>query len=146
MWSKTLPTLALALLLAGCDAFPQDMRGTTERVAEDDVLRAGIISCPGDEGSIVQALASRIAEGAQAEATFERGSAEDLLRGLEEGELDLVVGYFAKNSPWKKRVTFTESPHPGEAGKEVPVLRAAVRNGENRWLLFVHRQIKEDAG
>ena len=91
-------------------------------------------------------LAEKIAEAAGAEAEMESGSAEVLLHRLEEGELDLVVGKFAKASPWKGRVALTQAPKPEwEPAKHEPVLRAAVRNGENRWLMFVSKTIGGDA-
>jgi len=127
----------LAAALAGCDDFPKDVENTTRSVEGSGVLHAGLVAdAPAEAGE--RALAERIAAAAHARAESETGSAEVLLHRLEQGELDLVVGRFAKASPWKGRVAFTKpASAEGSPPKQAPVLRAAVRSGENRWLLFV---------
>jgi hypothetical protein len=137
-------TAVLLLLLSGCDSFPRDIAGTMDHVTNSGILHVGIVADPPVEAD-EKALAGKIAESTGVITDFESGSAEVLLHRLEEGELDLVVGRFAGASPWKKRVAFTQArATPGEAGKHEPVLRAAVRHGENRWLLFVGKTLHEE--
>ena len=140
------PLRALAMLaLCGCDGFPNDIAGTMERVTGSGVMHAGIIADGAAEAD-EELLVERIGTAAGAEAQTESGSAEVLLHKLEEGELDIVVGEFAKASPWSGRVALTAAPQAEwEPAKHEPVLRAAVRNGENRWLMFVSRTIGGDA-
>ena len=133
------------LALGGCDDFPNDIAATMDEVTETGVLHAGIVAGGRSEAD-ERSLAEKIADAAGAEAEMESGSAEVLLHQLEEGELDIVVGKFAKASPWNGRVALTEAPNPEwEPARHEPVLRAAVRNGENRWLMFVNKTIGGDA-
>ncbi len=133
------------LALSGCEDFPKDIAGTMDDITATGVLQAGIVT-DGSAEADERSLAERIAQAAGAEAEMETGSAEVLLHKLEEGELDLVVGKFAKASPWKGRVALTKAPRPEwEPAKHEPVLRAAIRNGENRWLIFVSKTIGEEA-
>ncbi len=138
-------TALATLALGGCDDFPNDIAATMDEVTETGVLHAGIVADGRSEVN-ERSLAEKIADAAGAEAEMELGSAEVLLHQLEEGELDIVVGKFANASPWNGRVALTEAPNPEwEPARHEPVLRAAVRNGENRWLMFVSRTIGGDA-
>lgn len=135
--------LLLAALLAGCDAYPRDPEGTTERVQESGTLRGGVVATGNGPEDSERQLAERIAAeaGKGAEVELEVGSGETLLRKLNEGELDLVIGYFGDSSPWKSKVAFTKPKGGADAESQVPVLRAAVRRGENRWLILVERSV-----
>ena len=137
-------TLLVTMALGGCDDFPNDIAGTMDEVMDTGVLHAGLVAGPAEADE--QALAEKVAGAAGANPEIQSGSAEVLLHQLEDGELDLVVGEFAKASPWKKRVAFTRTPEQdAQPPKHQPVLRAAVRNGENRWLMFVSKTIGEEA-
>lgn len=140
--------LLLAGLLAGCDGYPRDPEGTTERVQQSGTLRGGLVATGNGPEDSEREFAERIAgeAGGGAEVELEVGSAETLLRKLKNGELDLVVGYFADNSPWKSKVAFTKPKAATEAESKVPVLRAAVRRGENRWLILVERSVTGGGG
>lgn len=145
MRSKILLSLSLALMLAACDDYPRDIENTMQGVEQSGRLRAGLISAGDNSDTAERELVNRIAEAAGAEASFEEGSAETLFRRLEQGELDIVVGHIAKASPWKKRVALTKSAEAKSPPKKLPVLRAALRKGENRWLLFISRHLKAGA-
>ncbi len=67
------------------------------------------------------------------------GSAELLLPKLEKGGLDIVVGRFAAETPWQKRVTLLPDSRRRKNDREALPLAAAVRNGENGWIALVHR-------
>lgn len=136
--------LALSLALAGCDDYPRDPERTTEQVRDSGRLRAGIIATGKGLEEGERALTERIATAQNAESMIESGSAETLLRKLRRGELDIVVGYFAGDSPWKRKVAFTKPKGGARSESEVSVLRAAVRRGENRWLTLVERTVTED--
>ena len=126
-----------------CDSFPRDEAGTTEAVTNGE-LHAGLIADDQAEPD-ERYLALAVSEAAGAEAILEVASAESLLPRLEGGELDLVVGRFAGNSPWKDRVAFTSAADAASPPSDEPVLRAAVRPGENRWLIFITRTIGSGA-
>lgn len=134
---------ALAISLGGCDDFPNDIAGTMDSVRASGVMRTGLVASKGGEAD-ERALANGIAEEAGVDVRFVEGSAEILLQRLEAGELDLVVGPFAKSSPWAGRVALTKPATAVAPPKDEIVLRAAVRPGENRWLIFVSRAMKEE--
>ena len=134
---------ALAIFaLVGCDGFPKDIAGTMKEITQSGVLHAGLVADGAAERQ-ERDLAQTIAEAAGVEAELETGSAASLLHDLEDGKLDLVVGEFAKASPWKKKVALSKAAIPGaKPDKHQPVLRAAIRKGENAWFLFVSRTIE----
>ncbi|MCF1505601.1 hypothetical protein L0F51_17755 [Afifella sp. H1R] len=138
----SLAAVFLVPLLAGCDGFPKDIAGTMQNVKERGVLHAGIVADGPAEGE-ERALAERVAQAADVMAEFEVGSDEVLLHRLEDGDIDLVLGEFAKASPWKKRVAFTAPAEAKSPSAHEPVLRAAVRPGENRWLMFVQKTLRQ---
>jgi hypothetical protein len=131
--------LVLAVLAGGCD-FPHDPEGTTERVLERGKVRVGLV---GDASSAAtRALVDSIGSATSARAEIVDGVAEVLLPRVEAGDLDVVVGRFAANSPWRGRVAFTQAGTRENTDSDEPVVRAAVRNGENRWLMTVERAIR----
>ncbi|WP_189424295.1 transporter substrate-binding domain-containing protein [Devosia pacifica] len=87
-------------------------------------------------------LADDVAKDIGVELEVTSGTAEDLLRGLERGRFDMVIGEFAANSPWSERVVFV-GPDPNNVTSDFPTLRAAVRKGENRWLARVEAVARE---
>lgn len=132
--------MMLVVLAGGCD-FPRDPERTTEHVLERGSIKVGLVG--GDAVADARALAERVAGATSARAEIIGGVAEDLLPRVENGELDLVVGRFAANSPWQGRVAFTQASTKEDPNSDEPVVRAAVRNGENRWLMTVERAIRE---
>jgi len=130
--------LATALLVAGCDAIPSDPDGTLDRVRGERLFRVGLIAShtppPDGAGNLLQ----RLSRATGAKAAVERGPAEALLTRLEEGDLDLVLGEFAEQSPWAAQVTLSD---PILANGPI-VLAAAARNGENAWIALIHREAR----
>lgn len=135
--------LSLLIPLAGCE-YPMDVEDTTQHVLQRASLHAGVVSSSANDADAREA-ARTIAERAHAQVEFEEGPAEILMRELEKGELDIVVGDFAKNSPWKKRVTLSSTPEAKDPPKDEPVVRAALRHGENRWYMFIEKALTEKA-
>jgi hypothetical protein len=130
---------ASLLLLSSCSKLPWDSEGTMERVQKTQVLRAGIIS----EGDGPQTQERRFLDALARETgsrpTVVEGSTEQLLPQIERGELDVVVGQFAADTPWAKRVTIMPTPRQMgvEDGSAAPA--AVIRNGENGWVALVYR-------
>lgn len=138
--------LAAVVLLgvAGCDGYPKDIEETTEHVLSRGTVRAGIVETDSSTQSAESDLAKAIAQAVGAQAALKTGSGEVLLHGLETGELDVVVGEFAKGSPWSGRVALTLPTEADDPESGEPVIRAAVPSGENRWLILVSGVVKKE--
>lgn len=143
MKSKVIAVAFVAALVAACDAYPKDPDETTRRVRGSGTMRTGIVSGDQDGNNAALELAGTIAGAAGAQLQSKQGSAEILIRELDDGKLDLVVGKFAKSTPWKTHAALS-APYVAERPKsDEPVLRALVKAGENRWLMFVGETIEE---
>ena len=129
--------LVLAFFAASsCGDFPRDSDGTLERVRAERVFRVGLVA-PLDAGNLdprAKALLQRVGQAAGASPAVETGDTEPLLDRLEEGELDVVIGRFEKNSPWKTLVSFGPPLRVEKHKKTIFHLTAAARNGENAWI------------
>lgn len=137
-----LPTLLFCL--AGCLEIPSDPLGTTRNVEAAGMMRVGFVGGEAESRyPEMERFAARVAEAHGVDLDGRIGAEGALLRALEEAELDLVIGVFPEKSPWNERVAFTRSVVRPEPGKRVPVLRGAVHNGENRWLLSIERVIEK---
>jgi polar amino acid transport system substrate-binding protein len=168
--------LAAALLvplLAGCGLkIPTDPEGTLDRVA-GGTLRAGISHNPpwtetgtgtdpagtdpadtgtdpagtatdpgGTEAELVRAFAAE--HNARIEWVY--GGESNLVRKLERGELDLVVGGLTKDSPWSKHAALTQpylETRNAQGDKEQHVMAAPM--GENAFLVELERFLEEVA-
>jgi ABC-type amino acid transport substrate-binding protein len=104
----------VVLMLSGCGIrIPADPDGTLDRV-EGGVLRAGIspngdfVRVDGDEptGSEIETL-DGFARSLDAEVEWTVGSEESLVRGLEDGTLDVVAGGFTDETPWTNKAGMT---------------------------------------
>ena len=129
------------IAMAGCDDFPKDIAGTMDGVVNSGTLRAGIVA--GGSEDEERAVANRIASSLNVTSEVISGSTEELVRKLDEGEIVIVVGEFAKATPWVERAAITGPARAFDPPKDHPVLRALVRSGENRWLIYVSRTLKE---
>lgn len=135
----------LALFSASsCADFPRDPEGTLERIRAEHSFRVGLIAPLGtaqlDPRS--KALLRRIGSAAGATPKVESGDMEPLLKRLEEGEIDLVIGRFEKASPWKSLVSFGP-PLRIEKHKKAEIhLLPAARNGENAWIAIVEAEAR----
>ena len=138
---RTFACLLGTAAMTGCDEFPKDIAGTMDSVLSTGILRAGIVA--GGSEDEERAVANRIASSLSVSPEVISGSTEDLVRRLDEGEIAIVVGEFAKTTPWVGRAAITGPARASDPPKDHPVLRALVRSGENRWLIFVSRTLKE---
>ncbi len=144
MLRRSFNILALVLAavsLTGCDEFPKDIAGTMEGVLDRGTVRAGIVA--GSSEDEERALAERIAASLKVDVDVTRGATEELAGPLERGEIDIVVGEFAASTPWRRRVAMTKPAQEVDPKDDEPVLRALVRSGENRWLIFVSKHIED---
>lgn len=135
------PVLAL---LAGCDALPRDTDGTHARVEKAHVVRVGLAAGT-RMNRPVSSLIAGIEHAAGARATTVTGAGEPLLLALDDGRLDVVVGAFAEDTPWRDRVSLAPPVARHMDGGKPLLIRAAVRNGENRWAMLVEHASREAA-
>ncbi|MGI9360156.1 MAG: hypothetical protein ACR2O7_01065 [Parasphingorhabdus sp.] len=131
--------LMIPFLLPSCDAVPADPEHTLMRVKESGQLRIGIVE--GSSSGPTEDFVKTIEDKTGASAAIRRGEAEHLLKKLEDGELDLVIGSFAQKSPWKRHVWLSKALDGSEPAATRPVLRAAARNGENRWIMTIAESV-----
>ena len=133
--------LVSALWLTACTDIPRDPNGTTERILNAQSFRAGIVS--GSASDPTNTIVKRIESQTRAKAILKRGEATLLLKQLEDGQIDLVVGSFAENSPLKTSVTFSAPLGNRMVTAEAPVIRAATPLGENRWSILVEKAVRQ---
>lgn len=130
------------LASAGCAVrIPSDPDGTLDRVA-GDVLRAGVspnaglVEVDGDDptGAEVAAIEA-FADHLDADVEWTVGSEEALVRGLEDGGLDLVAGGLTDATPWSERAGMTRPyAEVTDADGETHRLVMLVPLGENAFL------------
>ncbi|WP_173922702.1 transporter substrate-binding domain-containing protein [Agromyces sp. Marseille-P2726] len=146
---RVIPLVAVSsLLLSGCGiAIPADPHGTLDRVRGGE-LRVGVSHQPpwtetyddrepsGDEVELVEQFAAAL----DADVEWAEGGESALVRALERGELDVVIGGIADDTPWAERAAATRAyaesiDDRGERTKHVML----VRMGENRFLVELER-------
>lgn len=143
--------IGIAVLLGGCGVtIPSDPNGTLERV-EDAVLRVGaspngelVIERDGTFAGKEVDLVAGFAHDLDADIEWTLGSEEALVRGIERGELDLVIGGITDQTPWIDRVGATR-PYATVRGTDDHVLSLVmlVPAGENRFLSTLERYLDE---
>lgn len=136
-------TLCVAFANTSCAQFPRDPDSTLERVQNEGSYRVGVMTL--GRGAVrpeVVHLLRRISSNTHASPEVSSGDSEVLLRRLEEGSLDLVIGRFEKSSPWAQRVTIGPKLRRVRQGKAEWHLAPAMRNGENAWIALVEREAR----
>lgn len=136
---KTAAAPLLLLLVAACDTLPRDPDGTSRRIARTESFTVGFVdgaaAADPEAATLIRVLERRT--GSKARPVGDHGEA--LLNRLASGSLDLAIGHFRPDSPWQTEVAF--GPVLATAGPaDSPLeLKAAMRNGENRWIMTVER-------
>jgi hypothetical protein len=128
-----------AICLAGCDHFPQDPERTLEQVQESRVLRVGIEGQPPPEAT---RLLHQIEAVTGARARISEGGVEPLLAKLDKGEIDLVIARFGRETPWAAEAALSPPLHIDGSGETATEWRAAMRGGENRWIMLVETRAR----
>jgi hypothetical protein len=142
--SGLLTALTALSMLAACDSYPRDIVGARDRVVESGKLHVGFGPMPDDRRALADRFVSRVAgaTGASVAATVEE-SDEALFAALDKGDLDLVLTEVAADSPWLTEVAVIEPLATRRVGKRELGLSAVARNGENRWVMVLERQVRE---
>ena len=147
-WRVTLLATVVTTLFAGCGvSIPTDPEGTLERVS-GGTLRVGVSPNPpwtvtsgnaqptGSEVDLVTEFAASL----PAQVQWTVGGEEPLIKALERGELDLVIGGLTSDTPWTEHAGVTkpygEATDP--AGERVELVMAAPP-GENAFLLRLEK-------
>ena len=135
-WSRTRRVaFALGILaLGGCDHFPQDPDNTLAAIREHRAVRVGIDAPLPPEAAT---LLTEIEHATGARAQITRGGVEPLLAKLDNGEIDMVVAPFRKETPWAAQVALSPPVRVEGDGENALEWRAAMRTGENRWIMLV---------
>ncbi len=133
----------VALAVAACGPYPRDIGGTLERIERDGRLHVGFAELTaGDEG-VARRFVGRLATASGARATIDDAPLETQLARLEDGELDLVIGKFRADTPWRAVVTVIEPIARSRSGERTLHLAPAAANGENRWIALVEREVRD---
>jgi len=138
--------MAALLLVAAC-GIPRDSDGALDRI-RNGTLRLGVAENPpwvvardsaisGIEATLVGELAAQM----NAKVETVHGSETRLLEGLHRRELDLVIGGFTADSPWKRDVAFTKPYHEDKDGRKHVL---ALAPGENGWLMRVEQFLHQN--
>lgn len=143
-----------AALLTGCGlTIPADPEGTLESVTGGQ-LHVGVTHNPPavdtagqrPQGSDV-ALVESFAASLDAEPVWVEGSEEALVRMLEAGDLQLVIGGFSDATPWSSRAAVTraygEAVHADGSSHGLVMLAPM---GENAFLSALERHLDAETG
>ncbi|MGB3956129.1 MAG: transporter substrate-binding domain-containing protein [Brooklawnia sp.] len=149
--------LAVALPLVACGAIPTDPERTLARIEDTGVLLAGAAPRPpwvelpaqageppgGSEVRLVEDFAEQLG----AEVTWTIAGEEELVRLMEAGELDVMVGGLSEQNPYQNKVAFTR-PYTRSTDPEGKTLKhvMAVRLGENALLSRLEHFLDEAVG
>lgn len=139
------PILLCGLLaVTGCGlSIPTDPSGTLEDVS-GGTLRVGVTESgewvqltPGQEPAGIEPdLVRKFASTRDAQPQWTPGSEHELAEDLKNGELDLVIGGLASDTPWSKHAGMTRpyAESTDERGKTIKHVML-VPQGENAFLL-----------
>ncbi|MBT2549342.1 ABC transporter substrate-binding protein [Arthrobacter sp. ISL-65] len=139
-------------LLTGC-AVPADPEGTLGNIT-GGTLRVGFTESITESGEWVRVVPGNDPVGIEPELVrsfaatrgaaveWRSGSEQDLVSDLKHGDLDLVIGGFAEDTPWSKDAGLTRPfvESTDERGKTVKHV-LLVPHGENAFLLELDRHL-----
>ncbi len=129
--------LVLLLALAGCGAIPRDPESTLDHIHATSVIRVGLTRMTAEQMGSADRLIAILARETGARPQRSATATEPGLAGIEDGRLDLLIGPFDRDSPWATDVAFGP-PLARSGNDDHPIeLKAAMTNGENRWIMRV---------
>jgi hypothetical protein len=152
---RLLGALCVVVLLTGCGIeIPADPEDTLKRV-RGGTLRIGVSPHPpytvtvadgAPTGSDVE-LAAGFAASIGAQPVWVIGGEEPLIKALEHGDLELVIGGLTADTPWTEKAAITR-PYAkvrDSTGQEVELVMAAPM-GENAFLMALDRFLVSQGG
>lgn len=139
---KAAVAIAIALLFSGCDDFPRDPANSLDKIRASGIIRVGTEQ---DLPPEVRKLVEQVETATGAKAELRRGALEPLLDKLETGEIDLVVAPFTKKTPWATMSALSPPVRTEGQGEQTVEWRAAMRSGENRWIMLVETSARKVA-
>lgn len=132
-----------ALALAACADYPRDAEGTLDDVRSSGTIRLGLAPTAAADRPELRRFLGKLGQATGAQMQSIEGSEEELLAKLENGEIDLVAGRFAEDSPWVAHAALIEPLSSRPAGKRKIGLALAARSGENAWIGLLERTVRD---
>ena len=141
-WMRTW-LLVAALLLTACGSVPRDIEGTSERVAAAHIVRVGLAGpVDGDGERFLRGMAQETG----ARIVRIPGSLEPLVDDLDHGRIDLLVAPIRSDALIAEELALSPPLDGTEPGDHPVAIRAAARNGENRWIMRIEHVARKVAG
>jgi len=134
---------ATLLLVTACGPYPRDIEGTLNRIDDARVIRVGLTQVEPADAPAARAYLALLERRTGATVRTTTGSAERQLAALEAGELDLVIGEFAEDSPWFHSVAVIEPIASRSVGDRRIGLAPVAANGENRWIALLEKAVRD---
>ena len=141
---KAVLALALLLTCSSCGQFPRDADGTLDRIRTERTFKVGLIAPLPERGGSneVQRFLAQVADATSARPDISTGDTEPLLKLLEDGKLDLVIGHFDKKSPWATMVEIGPALRIEKQGKAEIQLAPVMPIGENAWVALIEAKAR----
>jgi len=133
----------ITLLLAACDRFPSDPEQSLENIRSRGTIRLG---APENIPPEASALLRRLERETGARTLRRSGEIEPLLQAVKDGDIDLVIAPFRKDTPSATANALSPPIRTDGSGDKAIEWRAALRNGENRWISLVEVNARQVAG
>lgn len=133
----------LCIALAACGPYPRDISGTLDAIEHAGRIRVGFADLRPQDVSAAQAFVARVESATSAKAEIDSGPTDGQIARLESGDLDLVIGEFAEDSPWAAEVTIIEPLQRRKVRRRTLGLSPVAANGENRWIALLEREVRD---
>jgi hypothetical protein len=135
--------ITLCLVLAACGPYPRDISGTLDAIERTGRVRVGFADLRPQDVGAAEAFVARIEKATGAQADIARGPVDSQIARLESGELDLVIGEFAEDSPWISEAAIIEPLQRRKVQRRTLGLSPVAANGENRWIALLEREVRD---
>lgn len=138
------PAFCLVLLVA-CDAMPRDIEGTRGRVESSQIIWVGLLdsAISADNRERIVSYLQRLGRETGARPRVAAEAGEPVLAQLQDGQLDLVIGEVASDSPWRAQVAVIEPLSERGVAEHRIGLSPIARNGENRWIMLLEKAVRD---
>lgn len=146
---RAIPVIAILLVAAACD-IPRDPRNTLAEAVNDTLhvgvteARPWVIRTGGEPTGVEPALVRAFARAIDAELEWDWGPAAEHMEALSRFELDVAIGGFTRDTPWRSHVGLTAPYHTTRTTGPVPRNEhhvMAVPPGENRLLMALENAL-----